>query len=546
MNLRLGAASRARNSIIILGLLALTGCTPTTPFTDVTRETGLHEFVHSTGARGDYWMPEILGSGVAFLDWDSDSWPDIMVASGGSWDTLQPPAARIYRNTRDGKFREVTEETGLMNIRGYSFGISSADIDNDGDQDVYLTTLGTNILLRNDYGIFTDVSRHANVEGPPEWSTAALFFDADRDGWLDLYVGGYVDWEPSRDIRCTGPDGQKIYCTPHLYNGLHHRFYRNRGDGTFEDRSLQSGLLPTTGKTLGAVSLDINHDLWPDLAIANDLAPDQLYINNGDTTFTEQGIKSGMAFDVRGIATAGMGIDAGYIDGSGETTIVIGNFSNQMVGVFKHMSDGRFMDASASSGIGGSSRLTLAFGLMVLDANLDGHQDIFVANGHIHRHEDETNNAITFKQRPHYFVNQGAGTFTDKGNTLPAMLGRGAAYADMDHDGDLDIVVTENGGRMRLLRNNADGHFLRVSLRGNSSNRDGIGARLDLYTHGRRQTRHVAGGGSYLSQSEHQATFGTDGVRRADSLVIRWPSGKIQSVRALPADLTLLVVTEPS
>ena len=525
--------------------MVFAGCTSKDPFTDITRKANLNGFVHSTGARGDFWMPEILGSGVAFLDWDSDSWPDIMVASGGSWDTLQSPVARLYRNIGDGLFYEVTEEAGLQHIRSYSYGIAAADFDNDGDPDVYITTLRTNILLRNDNGIFRDVSRAAKVEGPPEWSTSALFFDADRDGWLDLFVGGYVDWSPSRDIHCTGTDGHKIYCTPHLYDGLKHRFYRNKGDGTFEDRSHQSGLQLTNGKTLGAVTVDVNHDLWPDLAVANDLTPDQLYVNNGDTTFTEQGVRSGLAFDARGIATAGMGIDAGYLDDSAEPTILVGNYSNQMIGVFRHAGEERFIDASASSGIGGPSRLTLAFGLIILDIDLDGLQDIFVANGHIHEHEDGIENGITYEQRPHYFANQGAGMFTDKGGTLPAMLGRGLAHADVDRDGDLDLVVTENGGRMRLLQNNSDGHYLRVLLQGTTSNRDGIGAHLNLYVQDRPQKRFAASGGSYLSQSERCITFGMKHHRHADSLVVRWPSGTIQTLHTLSAD-TLIVVTEPT
>ena len=538
-------ATRCR---IILGLGVVlpifAGCANDAAFTDVTTEANLQSFIHATGARGDLWMPEPLGSGVAFLDWTGDAWPDIMVASGGTWDSLQPPAVRLYRNMQDGRFLEITKEAGLDSIRAFSLGVAAADVDNDGDPDAFVTTLGTNLLLLNNDGVFTDVSLQAGIGESTKWSTAALFFDADRDGLLDLYVGNYVDWSPSLDAHCTGPQGQNIYCTPHLYSGVQHHLYRNLGDITFEDVTLQAGLLPTPGKTLGAVTLDVNHDQWPDLAVANDLAPDQLYINNGDGSFTEKGVVGGIAFDSRGIATAGMGIHAGYIDASGEPAIVVGNFSNQMIGMFRHTMEGRFMDVSASSGIGGPSRLTLAFGLLLLDTNLDGHQDIFVANGHIHQHVESSASGITYKQQPHLFVNDGHGAFTDHGSHFPPMLGRGAAYADMDQDGDLDIVVTENGGRLRLWRNNADGKFIRVMLEGTVSNRDGSGAQLVLYAQHGHQVRFVEGGGSYLSQSERYITFGMNSMRRADSLVIRWPSGKVQTIHSLTVD-SLLMVTEP-
>lgn len=530
-------------TLVLAGLGLCAGCSSRSLFTDATRTAGLHSFIHHSGAHGDFWMPEVLGAGAAFLDWDGDGWQDVMLVSGGTWTGHQPPALRLFRNNHDGEFTEVTQESGLANIAAYGFGIAAADYDNDGDQDVYLTALETNMLLRNDGGEFTDVGAAAGVSGPPEWSSAALFFDADRDGWLDLYVAGYVPWDSTRDVQCTGPDDRKIYCTPHVYGGVPNRFYHNNGDGTFADWTGEVGLLPSPGKTLGAVALDYNSDLWPDLAVANDLEADQLFVNNGDGTFTERGLVSGIAYDARGIATAGMGIGVGDFEGEGEVTLVIGNFSNQMMGVFRHERNGRFLDRAASSRIGGMSRQTLTFGLLVFDADLDGDLDVFAANGHIHHHMDQSVSGITYRQSPHLFLNRGDGVFEDHGGEFPRMLGRGAAYGDVDGDGDLDVLTTQNGDALNLWRNEMGGHFLRVLLLGTVSNRDGAGARLELFSGELRQVRYAYTGGSYLSQSEQTITFGLGRHTVADSLLVAWPSGRFSRSYSLPAD-TLLVVTE--
>ncbi len=488
-------------------------------------------------------MPEILGAGAAFLDWDDDRWPDVMLVSGSTWDAHQLPALRLFRNNQDGTFTEVTHAARLDAVTAYGFGLAIADYDNDGDADVYLTALEANLLLRNDHGLFTEVGAVAGVRGPAEWNTVAVFLDADRDGWLDLYVGGYVPWDSTRDVHCLGPEGKKIYCTPKVYNGLPHRFYHNNGDGTFANWTDSVGLLPSPGKTLGAVTLDFNHDLWPDLAVANDLEADQLYENNGDGTFTERGLLSGIAYDARGIAPAGMGIASGDLDGAGEVSLVIGNFSNQMMGVFRHAGGGRFADRAASSRIGGLSRQTLTFGLLLFDVDLDGDLDIFAANGHIHAHVDQNASGITFRQAPHLFLNRGEAVFDDQGAAFPPLLGRGVAYGDIDRDGDLDLLTTQNGGAVHLWRNKMGGRFLRVLLHGTISNRDGVGARLELYSGEMWQVRYVATGGSYLSQSEREITFGLGTHAMVDSLHIKWPSGRISRLYSLPAD-TLLVITE--
>ena len=509
-------------------------------FTNVTLEAGLADFTHVNGASGLMWMPEILPPGLAFVDYNGDGHPDIALVHGGTWDSLevQPPAIRLYANDGSGYFSEVTQDVGLEDVVTYGMGIASADYDNDGDADLFLTSLGHDILLRNNDGVYTVTQ--SGAEGPFAWSTAAVFIDADRDGWLDLYVGGYVRWDSETDQLCQGPAEEKIYCTPAAYDGQSHRFYHNNADGTFSDWTERAGFLPTPGKTLGAVLLDINGDLWPDLAVANDLERDQLYINQGDGTFVERGLMAGIAYDARGIATAGMGIDAGIL--GGEWSILVGNFSNQMISVWQYAGGGVFRDHASASRIGGASRQTLAFGLFLFDADLDGDEDVFVANGHIHEHVDHGSSGIKFYQRPHLFINTGDGVFTDEGE-FEQLVGRGAAYADIDQDGDLDILMGQNGAGVRLWRNNMQGRYLRVRLEGMSSNRDGIGARVSVYTSSGLGQRHIRSGGSYLSESERILTFGLGASDMVDSLQVLWPSGQ-RSQLIGPLENTFIIVRE--
>ena len=532
---------RYRLLLTWIAVLALAGCRRPTPhFVEVTRDAGLDGFVHINGARGEYRMPEILAPGVALLDWNADSLLDIAAVAGGSWDSVEAriPAVRLYVNLGDGRFRDVTYEAGLDTLYGYGLGLSAGDYDNDRDPDLVLTTLGVDWLLRNDRGAFTPEP----LPGSPQWSTAAVFLDADRDGWLDLYVGGYVQWNPLSELHCSGPRGEQIYCTPEAFEGVPHRFYRNTGVGGFVDQTDAAGFLPTSGKTLGAVTLDHNGDLWPDLAVANDLEVDQLYVNNGDGTFTEFGMRAGLARDARGIATAGMGIDAGHVEGG--TTIAVGNFSNQMIGVWQHERGGLFADRAALWRIGGLSRQTLAFGLFWFDADLDSDLDLFVANGHIHEHVDALDGGITFLQLPHLFINNGGGRFDDIGGFV-RMLGRGAAYGDLDQDGDLDVLVAENAGGLRLWRNETGGRYLRVRLAGTTSNRDGNGALVHVFIGAHPQSRFVSGGGSYLSQSERTLTFGLGPDGQADSLHVAWPSGASSALYGPWVDAAISV-TEPA
>ena len=521
-------------------------------FSDVTETAGLGAFRHETGAVGKKWFPETMGSGGGFIDYNRDGHLDILLVGGGTWEESAPPDHRalwLYRNDGDGTFTLRTEEAGLGGVAAYGFGVTVADYNNDGWPDVYLTTLNENKLLRNDGGTFTEVGAEAGVAGDSAWSTSAVFFDANRDGHLDLYVGNYVKWSPENDFFCSLDGETKAYCTPEDYEGVPGRFYRNDGDGTFTEATSAVGMAgDVPGKTLGLVELDYDRDGWPDLAVANDMERNLLFHNDGDGTFTEVGVRSGVAYDRLGRPRAGMGIDAGVVDTTGEVTLFVSNFSGQMVSVFRHVRDGLFEDRADVSMIGRSSRATLGFGLFLFDADLDGHSDLFVANGHVQREIEEFRDGVTYRQPPQLFLNQnGTGTFKEyePGNGVlgTPLVARGAAYGDVNGDGRLDVLITENGGPVHLWRNDSEtGHFLRVRLRGRESNRDGIGARVVAAAGGHRMERRVRAGSSYMSQNERVVTFGLGRRTQVDSLSVHWPSGQEDRFVNLDADQTLNVV----
>ncbi len=569
--------------VCLLG--TLTACTPaeeSTPvgdsvsspgsifaFTDVTETAGLEAFRHVTGAFGKRWFPESMGSGCGFVDYDGDGWQDILLVGGGTWpehsgrEEVPVDALRLFRNNGDGSFTDVTAEVGLAGIHAYGIGVTAADYDNDGDQDLYLTTLGHNLLFRNERSevtqasdvdetgarAFVEVGRQAGVDGGSRWSTSALFFDADRDGHVDLYVGNYVDWSPENDLVCMLEGMIRSYCTPEMYEGVPSRFFHNNGDGTFSDWTEQAGFLPAPGKTLGVAEYDVNGDGWPDLVVANDTHRDLFYLNNGDGTFSEQGALSGMAYDQNGKARAGMGIDIGVVDKSGEPTLFVGNFSKEMISVFRHTADGLFVDRAAISQIGRPSLLTLTFGLFLFDVDLDGDLDLYTANGHVQPEIEQTQEGIRYAQASHVFLNQGDGIFEDVVPTLGGALarpivGRCAAYADVDRDGDLDVLLTENGGPAHLLRNDLRaGHSLRVKLEGRASNRDGLSSRVVAHVGEQNMERFVRTGSSFLAVSEKEVTFGPGSVDRVDELIVYWPSGQIDRHEGLPAGAEV-VITE--
>ena len=521
-------------------------------FQDVTAEAGLDGFRHITGANGEKYFPEAMGAGVALIDYNGDYWQDILLVNGGVWpedEQQNSSGLSLFRNNGDLTFTDVTIEAGLDGIRAYGFGIAAGDYDNDGDEDFYFTALGPNKLFENQSGLFVDVTAQSQTALEPSWSTTAVFFDADRDGWLDLYVGNYVYWSPEEDIFCTLDGTTKSYCTPELYEGRPSRFLYNNGDGTFSDRTEELGFLPSPGKMLGALEFDYNKDGMPDLVVASDTQPDLLYKNKGDGSFEEIGALSGLAYDENGVARAGMGIDAGIVDTTGRQSVFVGNFSKEMISVFRYGSNDLFNDRAASSKIGRSSLMTLTFGLFLADMDLDGDLDLFTSNGHVQQEVGQTQDGITYRQAPHLFLNDGHGQFTDVAPEIGGILqnefvGRGAVYGDLDRDGDLEIVFTENGGGVHVWKNEMDNGnaWLRVHVKGTTSNRSGLGTTIRILWDGKVEERVIRSGASFLSQHELVATFGLGASTSAVEIQILWPSGRDTILNNVDANQEIIVV----
>ena len=540
-------------------------------FTEITEQAGLGAFQHTHGGVGEKWFPEIMGSGGGFTDYNGDGWLDVLLVRGGALPG-QPeadvPALALYRNNgssgsgpSDGTpgpfptFTDVTAEAGLGEVRAYGFGVTTADYDNDGDEDVLLTTLGKNLLFRNRGGVFQEVSDAAGIADVAQWSTSALFFDANRDGHLDLYVANYVDWSPEADVPCAF-EGVRDYCSPWTYSGVANTFYQGNGDGTFTNRTEEAGFLSGTdaasSKSLGVGELDFNQDGWPDVYVANDGERNTLFANNGNpgsgpgqaTTFSEIALRSGVALDQNGTPRAGMGVDAGVVDSSGEATIFVGNYTSETVSVWRHEGEGFFADRVAASGVGPATSQTLTFGLALLDLDLDTDLDLLLANGHVLEQVEQMREGF-LREPAQLFLNRGDGVFdeaTPQGPLTMPMLARGLAAGDVDRDGDLDVLLTENNGPVHLWRNDLEGgHFLRVRLQGTKSNRDGLGARVRATAGGLVMERRVRTGGSYLSQSEKTVTFGL-GSRRDVALEVAWPSGQTERFERVAPDQEVLLV----
>jgi hypothetical protein len=518
-------------------------------FTDITAAAGIR-FVHNNGAFGKKYLPETLGSGCLFLDFDNDGWQDILLINSTNWPGHAGPSshAQLYHNNGNGTFTDVTSGSGL-DVPLYGMGGAAADYDNDGLVDVFITAVGGNRLFHNEgHGRFTDVTRRAGL-ADAGFSTSALWFDYDSDGKLDLFVARYVDWSIDTDLYCTLDGKAKSYCTPESYKGQSASLYRNRGDGTFADVTRAAGLFDPTSKALGVAMLDFDGDGRMDLFVANDTQPNKLYRNRGNGTFVDVAVAAGVAFSEAGVARAGMGVDAADYDGSGRPSLVIANFSNEMMALYHNEGAALFIDDAAAAGIGRPSLLTLGFACFFFDVDLDGRPDIFVANGHVADDINRVQSRITYAQAPHLFRNAGSGRFEAITAAVGAalgepMVGRGAAYADVDNDGDLDLLVTANHGRARLLRNDGGNrhHALRVKLVGTTSNRDGIGARVDIALGaGRTQWQLVKTGSSYCSQSELPLTFGLGDAARVAEIRVRWPSGRVETIAGADADQAIII-----
>jgi hypothetical protein len=545
---------------------------PAVTFTDITQEAGIG-FTHFNGATGGKLLPETMGGGGAFFDLDRDGDPDLLLVDGTSWpgDPKRPhaPAVTLYRNLGGGRFEDVSAKAG-PGRDFYGMGVAVGDYDGDGWTDAFVTAVGSNHLLRNVEGRLVDVTARAKVAGDPDaWSTGAAFFDLDRDGDLDLFVCNYVKWSPAIDekvgYQLTGVG--RAYGPPLNYQGTYSYLYRNDGDGVFTDVSAQAGIRidnPATGvpagKGLAVLPIDVDRDGWVDLLVANDTVRKFLFHNEGDGTFEEVGEAWGLAYDRDGNATGAMGVDAAVYRNDGELGFAVGNFANEMTSLYVSQGDPTlFVDEAITEGIGAPTRRVLKFGVLFLDYDLDGRLDLLQANGHLEEAIDRVDPSQTYRQSAQLFWNAGPGaerTFAlvdpaTTGDLARPIVGRGSAYADVDGDGDLDVLLLQLGGPPLLLRNDQElgNHWLRVRLQGKGAAAGGKGSRealdawIEVTADGVTQRRQVTPNRSYLSQSELPVTFGLGKANRVGSLVVVWPDGTRQPV-VVPGVDRLLVVEQ--
>ena len=541
---------------------------PQVQFTDVTAEAGI-EFVHYSGAAGDKLLPETMGGGVAFFDVDGDGTADLFLVNGMDWPENRSeerrPTSALYRNDGTGRFTDVSAEYGL-DVEMMGMGVAVGDYDNDGLLDLYITAVGPNRLMKNGDGQFTDVTEAANAAGrPAAWSTSAGFFDYDNDGAMDLWVCNYIEWTRDIDIALNftlnGTD--RAYGPPNLYRGADSTLLRNQGNGTFTDVSAEAGILvanPALGQPMGKALALVFHDVddsgFLDVFIANDTVQNFLFRNLGDGRFEEVGTRTGVAFDPMGSATGAMGIDAADYANDGSIGVGIGNFANESTSFFVQRA-GRtwqFADIAGAEGIGSPSRLKLTFGLFFFDYDLDGRLDLLQANGHLEDGINQIQPSQHYEQPAQLFWNCGpesrscyaAVPESQLGDLARPIVGRGAAYADIDGDGDLDVVLTQIGARPLLLRNDQalGHHWLRVRLEGTGGNTAAIGATVELKAGDVTQRRTVMPTRSYLSQVERTVTFGLGTVNRVDQLEIRWPDGTRQRIDVAEVD-QVLVIRQP-
>lgn len=541
---------------------------------DVTAEAGI-DFHHTNGSAGAKLLPETMGPGAAFFDKDGDGDADLLLVNGRRWDDAPGPRAAgsdaptlaLYENDGRGHFTDVTEAAGLA-VTIYGMGAACADADGDGDVDVLVTAVsdGNRFFENAGDGTFRDVTDRAGLVSPSwtddagrqhrEWSTSAAWLDADGDGWLDLFVCNYVQWSPENDVFTSRTGIGKSFTTPELYVGQTCRLYRNCGDGRFEDVTEAAGVLQPSGKSLGVAIADLDRDGRPDIVVANDTQPNYLYRNEGEGRFIDVALEAGIAYDADGRTRGAMGIDVGAANEDGRPGILIGNFSHEPMSLYElagELADRElfFVEAAQRAGLSEPTLRPVTFGVAFCDVDLDGRLDVLCANGHIEPQIAEVENEVTYAQSPQLFLGREGTSFVDATSRTGAdlgvpMVGRGLAVADVDGDGDADVLITACGGPPRLLRNDApDGRrWLRVRLRGRVPNTDAIGARVAVTAGGRTQDRTVRTGSSYLSQSELTLGFGLGLAREVERLEVTWPDGTAQVVEVDGVD-RLVEIEQP-
>ncbi len=523
---------------------------PKIPLTDITAVSGI-DWVHTTGMEGEKLLPETMGGGVAVFDFDRDGDQDILFVGGKSWEWSKEPTANprslcLYANDGTAKFTDVTKQVGL-DREIYGMAPIVGDFDNDGWQDLYVTAVGSNLLFKNQDGKkFVDITNESATAGNPKsWSTGATWFDYDNDGLLDLFVANYVVWQRELDLSLgfTIAGLDRAYGQPTAFSGTQNTLFRNLGGGKFADVTKEMGILVNNastgvpeGKGLGVAAVDVDRDGWTDLIVANDTVRNFLYLNIDGETFEESGISMGLAFDRNGMSTGAMGIDVGHFRSDESLAVAIGNFANEQSSLYVADSPmAPFNDQAMASGIGPVSRLNLTFGMFFADLDLDGRLDIACSNGHLEGEINKVQPTQQYAQPPQFFWNagtEGASEFTALSpeeigtDAIKRMVGRGAAYGDLDGDGDVDIVLVGSGGPPRVLRNDQSlgHHWIKIAVQGaNDSNRDAYGSTIELLADGVTQTRIVTPTRSYLSQCETTAIFGLGSTETVDSVTVTWP-----------------------
>src|SRR5277367_3216273 len=529
----------------VLATLAVTAGLPSANkvvFNDVTAQAGI-KFVHNAGKSGKKYLPETLGSGAAFFDADGDGWLDILLVNGKDWTPRgRPSTAALYRNNHDGTFTDITRGSGL-DVEMYGIGVAVADFDNDGRDDLYITALEGDHLFHNEgNGKFKDVTAASGIKNA-NFATSAAWLDYDRDGKVDLFVANYVQWSEKGDLWCSLDGNVKSYCTPESYKGTSSKLFHNLGGGRFKDVTDKAGLGDPNSKALGVTIIDFDNDGWPDIFVTNDTQPNKLYHNNKNGTFGEKGISAGVAYGEDGVARGAMGVDWADYDRSGHPDLLIGNFSNQMLGLYHNEGNGLFVDEAPASSVGRESLLSLTFGVFFFDYDLDGYPDILTANGHIEEEIGRVQPKIKYQEPPLLFLNLGNKKFENVSNAvgldfMKPLVARGAIYGDFDHDGDLDVLLTSNNGPAHLYRNDGGNknHWISIRTVGTKSNRDGIGASVSIASASGKQWNTVRSGSSYASQSDLALVFGLGQDPVVTSIDVTWPSGAKQKFANVAAN----------